>query len=273
MKIQVVSDLHLEFWEKRKKYNFVTPSANILCILGDLCCVDSEGKEKISVFFAEISPLYKMILWVPGNHEYYRDEPSSTCTIASINRIAKNIVGKFPNIKFLNCETLEYLYRGTLYRFIGCPFWTKIPESHGKLIEGRMNDYESIYIDWSKKLGTARKLNYKYVNYWHDKCLRYIKKEIAKSLLLKKSQKKIKKVKNIVLTHHKPFMGNRKTDVQHAYESNQMTLLNSGLIHFWGYGHTHEKFFGKVGKTILYSMPKGYKRQNTGYKKNHSVNI
>ena len=36
MKIQIVSDIHLEFYEKKSKYNFIKPSAPILCILGDL---------------------------------------------------------------------------------------------------------------------------------------------------------------------------------------------------------------------------------------------
>jgi len=276
MKLQIVSDLHLEFWGNRKFYNFLKPSADILCILGDLCCVDPVGCKMISTFFKEVSPKFKLIIWVPGNHEYYRDKQCPSCTVPEINKTASAITRKFKNVKFLNCKTIDYLHQGTLYRFMGCPLWTHIPDSKSKVIEKNMRDYCKIYTSWSKKNGKAKRLNYRYVNDWHAKCLRFIKSELSKTSRLKKSaagKKKFKVIKNIVLTHHKPFIGRRNTPVQMAYESDQRALLNSGLIHLWGYGHTHEKFHRKIGKTILYSLPKGYKGQATGFVRNQTVNI
>jgi predicted phosphodiesterase len=276
MKIQIVSDLHLEFWGNKKIYNFIRPAADILCILGDLCCIDPVGCKMIITFFKEISPKFRLIIWVPGNHEYYRDKQCPSCTIPEINKTARIITKKFKNIKYLNCETIDYLYKKTLYRFIGCILWTHIPDSKSKTIEETMSDYGKIYTSWSKKNAKAKRLNYKYVNAWHSKCLQFIKSELTKTNKLKKNivdNKNINNIKNIILTHHKPFLGKRNTPVQMAYESDQMKLLNSGQIHLWGYGHTHEKFHRKIGKTILYSLPKGYRGQSTGFIKNQSVNI
>ena len=72
VKIQVISDLHLEASPVEKATDIVNVSsgADVLIIAGDLgSFYDLEPMYK---FLEWLSPWYKYILYVIGNHEYYR---------------------------------------------------------------------------------------------------------------------------------------------------------------------------------------------------------
>ena len=286
MKVQIISDVHLEFYED-KSYNFIKPTAPILCILGDLCCCDNSGFIKIKRFFDKISSWFKLILWIPGNHEYYQERcAGKNGTAANVDMQSARLCSKYPNIRFLKNSRLEYLHQRVLYRFICTPLWTYIPPRLGKEVEKFMSDYAKIHI-WNPRSKAPRHLTYKDVNAWHRRGVNYIKKEIENSRKLKQNLKrKIKyrsvkggarakippmdytSVKTIILTHHKPFISNRKIPEKErvAYESDQSNILNSGHIDVWCYGHTHEYCHKKIGKCTVASNPRGYPREKTGFK-------
>ena len=88
LEIQIVSDLHLEFWQTKTKFNFVQPAADILALLGDICCWGSDNDfETFKKFIYEILPLYKTIIMVPGNHEYYFNTSNSSEKITQLKTI------------------------------------------------------------------------------------------------------------------------------------------------------------------------------------------
>lgn len=272
MKVQIVSDIHLEFHKFRKRWNFITPSAPILCILGDLCCCEKGEINKLYSFFDEIVPHFKLIIWVPGNHEYYQNKCNGIeNTKNMIDKRCKKICLKYDNVKFLNNDTLNYPHRGILYRFIGSTLWSYIPDKFGNQIQGLMNDYNNIYV-WDIKNKISKKINYKLVNMWHTKSVKYINNELLRSMKMK-NKTTYKKIKNIVLTHHKPFSFPSDNIYQYAYESDQIEILNSNNVDLWCYGHTHKKFKGIIGKTFLYSNPKGYPHQKTNYSKKNHISI
>lgn len=63
LEIQIVSDLHVEFWAHKKIFNFIKPSAPILALLGDTCCVGSDDDfELFKRFIAEIIDKYEHII-------------------------------------------------------------------------------------------------------------------------------------------------------------------------------------------------------------------
>ena len=71
MSFQIASDLHLEFRGENFRGLF-KPSAPILLLLGDICACGTIADFKIYKAFIEyIAPKYKLIMHVPGNHEYY----------------------------------------------------------------------------------------------------------------------------------------------------------------------------------------------------------
>ena len=72
MKIQYMSDLHLEFWENSRyiKHNAFPVMGDILVLAGDIFYL----KDKIAPlgnFWKWASENYRQVLIVPGNCEYY----------------------------------------------------------------------------------------------------------------------------------------------------------------------------------------------------------
>ncbi|CAN0491524.1 unnamed protein product, partial [Phaeothamnion confervicola] len=74
MKIQYCSDLHLEIRENVffLKQNPLIPSAEILLLAGDI--IPFNQIHKIDFFFDFISEHFKVVYWLPGNHEYYHSD-------------------------------------------------------------------------------------------------------------------------------------------------------------------------------------------------------
>ena len=277
MKIQIISDIHLEFYENPKICNFIKPITPILCIVGDLCCCDASGLKKIKLFFDKITSMFKLILWIPGNHEYYRNScTDKKGTVQGIDSQNTKFCSMYKNIKYLKNSRIEYLYDQTLYRFIGSTLWTQIPAQKAKEIEKYMSDYSMIYV-WSNKNKKCRKITYKDVNNWHKNHIAHIKQEINNSRKLKKQKNtKYNDVKTIILTHHKPFCNKQELNnnvLSLAYESDQTNIMNSKYVDAWLYGHTHKHFRGKIGGCTVVSNPRGYPREKTGLKNGYYIII
>ena len=255
--IQIVSDLHIEFLENKSKYNLFNPSADILALLGDICCCGTnEEFNQFKNFILEVLPNYQLILFVAGNHEYYCTEkrpPKLENTMRGINnKIEKFFSETSPKLKFLNNSMTSIKIKKTCYTFIGTTLWTYIPEDKAKMIESNMNDYNNIYTTVNKKI-TAE-----YVTDMHLNARSYLRNAITR---LSKLNRKI-----IVLTHHKPYLSDIKdrTEISVGYESDLTQLMNKNVI-LWGYGHTHIADRSKIKNTLLYSNPKGYPRQKTKF--------
>ena len=71
MKIHLLSDLHTEFWkqDKRAKLMSLLQPADVLVLAGDIAVGRSNVLEIIK--WIDHTGVYKHILYVPGNHEYY----------------------------------------------------------------------------------------------------------------------------------------------------------------------------------------------------------
>ena len=281
MKIQIISDIHLEFYENPKSCEYLKPKARILCIVGDLCCIDDA--KKIKLFFDKIHSMFKLIMWVPGNHEYYVSKcPDKYNTVYYIDLRNNKICSKYDNIKYLKNKRIEYLYNNTLYRFIGSTLWSYIPPKLGKDVENLMSDYSNIYL-WNSRTKIARKITYKDVNLWHKKNIKFINNEINNSRKLKQhiskniqnQKKKYSNIKTIILTHHKPFIDkdSDRSSESCAYESDQTNIMKRSHVNAWVYGHTHKYYKGKIGDCLLASNPRGYPYQPTGFKNGGCINV
>jgi len=97
MKIQILSDLHLEFfWEQHKKINKLLDSlvsdADTILLAGDtfgIECLEIQMKCIATVFHD------KQVIFIPGNHEYYRSSKHG------MDRLLMEESDKYDNLIFL----------------------------------------------------------------------------------------------------------------------------------------------------------------------------
>lgn len=271
LNIQIVSDIHAEFWAKKSKFGFIKPSASILALLGDSCCCGSNDDfETFKRFILELVPLYEHILFVSGNHEYYFNPekkstiPSHANTMQGIDEKIKTFFKETSEkLHFLNNLSITFKTKKDTYVIIGSTLWSWIPENQRSHIQGLMNDYKYIYVEDGPNI---RKLSSNDVATLHLKNYKFIKAQITKA---KKNGHKV-----IILTHHKPYLSANfsLTGLDAAYESDLTSLMEPPVV-LWAYGHTHVSDNSMQGKTWLFSNPKGYPKQKTKYNKSAIIKI
>lgn len=276
MLIQIVSDLHLEFWDKKpEKTNFITPSAPILALLGDICCCADVADIAIyERFLMRTAPNFLYVIIVAGNHEYYVNEQRKISNADSIDGINQKIEqmcdrciktiqsagGKTLAIKYLQNKAFQMKVKDQVFIFAGSTLWTTIPKEKCELILQSMSDYEHIYVRDGAK---TRLLQPRDVNEMNLTAKKFILRQISRA-------KKIK-ANLILLTHHKPYKNLKETPLTCAYE-NDLNWNGSPIV-LWGYGHTHLSDNTTINSTIFFSNPKGYPYQKTRFSKNAKISI
>lgn len=271
LNIQIVSDLHVEFWAHKKKFNFIKPSAPILALLGDTCCLGSDEDYLLyKRFLDEQIPHFDHILLISGNHEYYYNSTNiklvtKNNTMKACDKKLKEICKTNAKLHYLNNSTMKLKNNGKPYLIIGSVLWSWIPPEQRKAIQEKMNDYKYIYVKDNKTKHIRNITSDEIVNL-HVKNRRYIQKQINKA--------KKQNMKALVLTHHKPYLSKNynpeSCDV--AYESDLTNLIKSPVV-TWCYGHTHVKDNRKINGVNLISNPKGYPRQQTKYNNSFTISI
>ena len=114
MKVQVLSDLHLRYYKTQDVIPLLADTAadaDVTVIAGDVDCDDW------AVFFREMCDVHKMVLFVPGNHDFYGN---------SIQRALdewKSYEYVYPNLRVL--YNSSELLSGT--KFVGTTLWFRKP--------------------------------------------------------------------------------------------------------------------------------------------------
>jgi 3',5'-cyclic AMP phosphodiesterase CpdA len=235
VKIQLISDLHLEFTQNIP----ITPIGDILVLAGDIATVNSI--DSYDLFISECSKLYRHIVVVMGNHEYWSSKGMEYAT-----KRYSNVCDKYDNVHFLDKSFVDL--EG--FRILGCTMWSNIPSEHAYVIEKCVNDYSRIKI---KKGGRKYKITYNDVNEMHFQQKRWLSDQIERSNL-----------PVIVVTHHSPLFETTPKSLDYAYHSD-LTGLMSDKLKLWCHGHTHKYRNVREGNTIILSNPVGYPKEETGY--------
>lgn len=237
MKIQYISDIHLEFYNDILQIPII-PCAPILCLLGDIAYPDSKNYD---ILLKWVSENYEKVFIISGNHEYY-----SKLTYDEINNIINKKVSNYPNITFLNNKIENY--KG--YTFIGCILWSNIPDSIKNYQLNPYNDFKKI-----------KNMNRSIYNYLHKNDLQFL-------------EENLNKYDNIIcLSHHLPSLqlvhDDYKNSENFMFASNLDYLMNNN-IKAWLCGHSH-KGNTKIINNVLCSLnPFGYPNEN---KENDIKNI
>lgn len=248
MRVQIISDLHQEFGMSELSFD----SADIVVLAGDV----NIGTKGINWIKSAIKD--KPVIYVLGNHEYYKGSYSKT--LRKISAIANE-----SNVHVLENEAVTI---GNVC-FHGATLWTDFslfgnPKQYGSICQGKMNDYKKIRRDPSySKLRTIDTFQI------HNKSMNWLEKSLAES----------ESEMNIVVTHHAPSLKSipsqyREDPISSAYASNLEATITKYQPDFWIHGHIHEPVDYYIGKTQVICNPHGYIDEPfNGYKKELIIEI
>lgn len=263
MNIQLVSDLHNEFYKLNKEnpneqeYTFVPEEAKpdtVLVMAGDVHC----NMVELDTYIEKLLPFFKAIVHVPGNHEYYHN------SIEGVELALQEMNDRYENFHSINDD--EVVIEDTV--FLGATMWTDFGgglQEHKTSMMAyanyRMRDYQYI-------TNAGTELTPQDVLGFHD----YSKARLEERL----SDWRDKDKKVVVVTHHAPLFKELKDfDYRHDGETlncyynrfNEMIMDYKPKL--WVYGHTHASTWIKYDETIICSNPFGY----VNYELNHNFDV
>lgn len=237
MKIQYMSDLHMEFRKNRellKKEIVVEPTGDILLVAGDCMYLNDIILPKLR-FWKWAEENYRQVLIVPGNHEYYQNYNITSHGDSWQREIAPNI--SYYYNKVVRIDDTD---------FILSTLWSRISEIDEKVIWHGMNDFHCIMYD-------DERLRPKEYNQEHVKCFRFIREAVAAS-----DAKHI-----VVVTHHAPSLQtiapeHQVSSLRTAFATDLDAFIEDSRIDYWVYGHSHTNIDCQVGRTKIVSNQLGY---------------
>ena len=248
MKIQLVSDIHLEFGHSVRIEN---AGADVLILAGDICCARSfNGKERdidnidVYQFFDNITSIFDNVIYVMGNHEHYKH------TFNDTEHVLKDAFSEYKNLHILNNKSI--VIDGV--RFIGSSLWTDLNNNcpaTKALLEQGMNDYRLIKYRDLKDNYTRLTPDITYSE--HRLAINYIGHELNDN----------KDQPCVVITHHAPS----PKSIHQKYQNEK--IMNGGFssdlehmmvdnVKLWCHGHMHDSFDYVVNNTRVVCNPFGY---------------
>ncbi len=227
MKIQILSDLHLEFG------NFSLPSCDrdLLILAGDV----HVGEESVPFLKEQlkISP----VIYILGNHEFYKHDVSAIITF--YQRL------NLPGLYFLH----NSVYQTTNVRFLGCPLWTDVNQGNKldmQTVKNGLSDFQVI------------QNGFRHFTV-HDS----IERHVTSMTWLQAELGKPFDGKTVVITHHLPSLLSidpkyAQSHLNYAFASNLDEFILETHPELWIHGHTHESVDYHLGKTKVICNPRGY---------------
>lgn len=247
MNIQLFSDLHIEFGEFEPKIG----KADLLVFAGDIN-VGVKGITWLNSLKTD-----KPIIYVLGNHEYYKNVYPRLITKA------KNEISK-ANIHLLENDSVSI----DGVNFHGCTLWTDFelfgdPRIAGFECQQVLNDFKRIRL--SPKFSKLRAID---VSAIHRKSINWLTQSIEAS-----------DGPNVVITHHAPSLNSApdiyKNDiVTSAYASNLEPLIKKLKPNLWFHGHMHNSSDYFVDDCRVICNPRGYSGElNPSFNEELLINI
>ncbi|MBL1141579.1 MAG: hypothetical protein HND53_06050 [Proteobacteria bacterium] len=230
MRIQVLSDLHIEFGE----FFVAETDADAVVFAGDIG-VGIDGLKWI-----ENQEISQPVIYVLGNHEFYNHD------IDIVNNIKESAPG---NIHVLNNDAVEI---GDV-RFLGCTLWTDF------LLFGLTEQYFSVQnakknmADFEVIKNTGRRFSPDDSIRLHEQSRDWLEGMLSIPFY----------GETVVVTHHLPSSKSvparfKKNLSSPAYASHLDDLISKERVDLWIHGHTHDSYDYEINGTRVVCNPGGY---------------
>lgn len=237
--LQIASDLHIEYKnnEVPNPLDYITPTAPNLVLAGDIGTFYKY--EQLKGFIGKLSPLFKNIIYVFGNHEYYRPKyidqnEFPPLSMSEIKQRAKEMQEEISNLWILDNATV----RIGNYCIIGTTLWS------------------DIQVGLPKNIVKIHGMTTKLYEQKFETSVNFLKDEIQKC--------KEKGRKAIVITHYLPtkrvlpesrlsykFISLYASDLEYMFED---------PVDTWICGHVHINFDTRINNTRVVSNQRGKPR-------------
>ena len=231
MKFQLISDIHLETYTQLPKIkDIIKPKAPNLILAGDICFAKHH---LFTPFFQKLSPLFKRIIYVLGNHEYYCYNDYHINSISAMEMLIQKKLLPFKNIHVLQKSFIEI----DDVVILGCTLWSYL--SKKDFVCGMRILSEPSFVRHNKTILLHPKIS----NELH----------FNQKIWLADMLDIFNNRKTIVVTHYLPTIKaiNKKfTIFNKAYYSNCDNLVKKATV--WCCGHIHDQKIIHVGETPLY---------------------
>lgn len=253
LRIQFVSDLHLEFNENRVwlENHPLEVSGDILLIAGDSAYLDlpESGRDTYSqyAFWDWASKHYKQVIVCLGNHDFYGYYDLATMPEGYCKEIRPNVHAYYNKVIHLTAKGSQTIDRAKAeVDVIVSTLWSFIEPYNAYQTEKGVSDFYRIMYD-------DHRLTADDFNCEHARCLAFIKKAVSES----------KAKTKIVLTHHVPTQLCTADEFADSPINGAFTvelgdyIADSG-IDYWIYGHSHRNIEAQIGDTRIISNQLGY---------------
>lgn len=195
MKIQIYSDLHIEFY---KSFPKIEPLCNILILAGDIGSIYHDQFER---FFNYVSKNWKKTYYVLGNHEYY----SSKHCFYKTQKKYYDFFTKYDNVFLLDREKsiLEIendngaIIEKEKICILGCTLWSHANNDSINYVNCFKN-IKCYNVDKNRKINITKDM----YNKLHNEEVLWIFTQLNTSLENIIERKACEKIKYIILTHY-----------------------------------------------------------------------
>jgi len=267
----VLSDTHTDFYHEipskmEKHLNDLASLTPWLVLAGD---ISRPSHPLYRGLLKTVSRLFRQVILVSGNHEYYRKPPGcdrepqhaseeekeeserhNLFEAKAEEQIRAEISG-LTNVHFLQREgaTLEWRNSSGVERihFLGCTLWSTPPQWMWKGLPQMMG------VSWEK----------------YVKMHQRDKEWLEETLLELNREKSTRGEKKVVVTHHLPSFQMVHEKYKDFYSgmhaSSQENLLR--LADVWVCGHSHAYVRKKINGCLCVLNPYGYPKEESGFRR------
>jgi hypothetical protein len=233
-RLQVFSDLHLEFFQHRAQvataldHSIRPVRPGTACVLaGDIAVPTGRRRRWLDLALEFFSARFSAVFYVPGNHEFYRAPAPQ-----ALERI-RTIVAKHPKVTLLEPGVIA---KWGDHRVVGATLWFRERPEIPRLA-GMLSDFAEIgdFVPWVYEQNRSHVA-------WLNEVVRD---------------------GDVVVTHHLPSRRSvgpkyERDPLNVFFVCDQERLIEERRPALWVHGHTHDSLHYVLGATTVVCNPLGY---------------